>query len=626
MSPDIFDESVMAPAREAAKASSQQARRRSLTYLRNGASGREVIKALKRYENALQQATRKIFRRHSKHFLLNQFRIVLGQITLKIMSTTNWEQEHPDDLLHEISAQHWLCIRITLAILKYGNPETTDMEKRLATLPGLVSISRPTDISHEDAVALITASFLMTEYDEVRYRLKRAGKGARFIWKNRKAHEFDLILEGDAKILVERYDERSQIGENMLMFAGTWAPLEVYHDFPLPGGCFTPVSPIPQAHKGRGGAISETSVMLTLVPNIAGQGIEFGWPFIPFWLFQWIPLEPLLPRVELFRGLFKKHLELVRRQPGFELEDLFFALSAISHYQITASRKNEHLWANIMSKGYCIISSDHRHLKQEILPEFTRIRQKFGGGASSEEDWLVMNAVFDHITWDKRKCNDINMLNLSPNNLIYRVDKGSWLIDWTMMQRTIFDVVSVAGTMSGTVARLRGHEFEEILGGYLASRAAQLDISIWWRGRYDRKLRFREGMVSDADVIVLVDNYLIIIEAKAHALPRELLLVGDPERLNKRWEEVVQVDLQQVDELAESLQLQPHGLNFQIPDVVDWIVPVVCTTACEWIPSLDRKWWLFDDIPRVCTLSELMEIIGRVKIGVFPQYKLPVAT
>jgi hypothetical protein len=54
---DISDTSTMHPAAEAAKALCQQARDRNLAHLRSGATGQEVIRALKQYTNALNRET-----------------------------------------------------------------------------------------------------------------------------------------------------------------------------------------------------------------------------------------------------------------------------------------------------------------------------------------------------------------------------------------------------------------------------------------------------------------------------------------------------------------------------------------------------------------------------------------
>lgn len=626
MSTNLLDESVSTSAREAGKSFCQNARKRNFSHLRHGASGVEVIKCLKRYNETLLKRTSRIFSKYSKYFLLNRYRRLLAIYAYIIMTAEDWEEQPADVLWQEIAAHSWLCARITLAILKYGNRDPADMQHRPTTLPGYVSVSHPTDLTREDAVALVTASYIMMEYDEARYRMKRAGKGGRFIWRDRQAFDFDIVLDGDTKALVKIFDHRSQTHGNLLTFAGTWAPVEIYNDFPLPGGFFTPLNPFPQAEWLKSGLMSNRSVILTLIPNIAGQGEHLGWPFRPVWLFQWFALDPLLPRVELFRGLFKKHLQLVRRRPGYELEDLFFVLSAITQYQINMSCKTEEFWTNIFANGYTVISSDEQYLKQEILSEFRRVRRKYGAGSTSEQDWLVMNAVLDDIRWDQRKCKDINLLKFSPVNLIYPVDESRWIIDWTLMEHTIFDLTGLAGRMTGSVARLRGHEVEEVLGEFLVSKADEFGISIWWRGRRDGRLRFISREERDADIALLVDNCLIVVEVKARAFPRDLLIVGDPKRLNRRWKEVVQADLDQVDTLSELLQRKPIGLNFQIPDVVDWIVPLVCTTACEWIPSKDRKWWLFDDMPRACTALELMELISRVKNGILPSYRLPVTT
>ncbi|GAJ00791.1 unnamed protein product, partial [marine sediment metagenome] len=103
---------------------------------------------------------------------------------------------------------------------------------------------------------------------------------------------------------------------------------------------------------------------------------------------------------------------------------------------------------------------------------------------------------------------------------------------------------------------------------------------------------------------------------------RDLLIVGEPDSLKQRWETIVK-DVEQVDTLSERLLKEPKGKNFEVPDSVKWIVPIVCGPFAEWVPSSSQKWWLYEDIPRVLTPDELLETIARVKNGDFPQYRLP---
>ena len=193
------------------------------------------------------------------------------------------------------------------------------------------------------------------------------------------------------------------------------------------------------------------------------------------------------------------------------------------------------------------------------------------------------------------------------------------------MLHLIFDLSSAYGRMIGTVAILRGRELQKIIGEYLESHAGSLGITIWWLGNEQGKIRLQKKESRDVDIGIIVDDHLFIIEIKAHAANRDLLIVGKPDSLKRRWEKIIIKDFRQLDTLSEHLLKTPRGENYKIPDSVKWIVPILCGPFPEWVPSSAKKRWLYVDIPRVCTPNELLETIERVKEGNFPKYRLAVS-
>jgi hypothetical protein len=505
------------------------------------------------------------------------------------------------------------------------------MQSRPVMEPGISALVRPMcGKTVEDIKALSMAAALIEEYHLTRYLTKRARKGGRFIWKDRKSWDFDVILDRRTMALVANFDRRTSSAQNLLSGAGTWAPSKIYHHFPTPSPrdrTFTVLSPFP-AHAGplssRPG--SEPTI-LTLLPDIAGrgQGWETVWGLKPSWLFGWLSISSLLPMLELYDNAYKANLELKRRQLGYGLRDLCFALAALTQYQENVCQKSEMTWKQIFHTGYTMMSCNDHYLQDELLPEFRRIRQRYAMGSTWDRDWSILSAILNGIRWDPNTSREIDLGRFSPVKLIYPVGNDSWLIDWTLMQQMIHDVMSLVGRiMTGTIAQLRGHQLEEVFGDYLALHISQFGGSVWWRGRRNNLLRFDTKVARDADIALLVESCVVVVEVKAHAMPRDLLILGDLGALTERWEKVLRPALDQVDTLADLVRSAPKRRNFDIPESVQWIVPLVCTPACEWIPSTDRKWWLFDDVPRVCTLAELMEVLSRIHTGELPSYRLPI--
>lgn len=626
----LFDPSLIEQVSKVGREICYSARKRCFQNFRDGESGIEVLKCLRQYMNILLQQIRQRLNRHSKYFLfyyIRRIRVVHQLISAKMF---NWEHEDFRTFMREMLWFFWFYNRITLAILKYGNSDAKDMLKLPPRFKGTTGYGVPNQLTRDDAIDLNMILFLMEHYEKARYCMKRAGKGGKFIWENMKNLEFDIVLEPGVQSLVDIFDDRTFTSGNLLSFSGTWAPIEISDEFPLPGGAFTLINPWPKAVVLHGGISLDKPIILTLLPNIAGQGKDLGWrdPITkkklnvsPPWLFQWIYLDSILPRLELYRGVMKKHLELMGR-PGYEPEDLVFTLSAITQYQIKSYLGNDIFWYQVFSYGYSVCTEPYELLKQKVLPEYRNLRKKSMGISPSEGDWERLKSVIEDIKWDEKKYKQIDILRFSQINLFCPIDKNTWLIDWSLMQDVILDLFRPSGRMIGTIAMLRGKDFQKALAEYFQSHADTLHISIWWLGHERGFIKFSTNGLRDVDIGLIVNDYLLIIEVKAYAGSRDLLIVGDPESLGERWEKSVKPALQQVDTLSERLIKEPRGENFKIPSVVKWIVPIVCGPFTEWIPSSDPKWWLYQDVPRVCTPDELLETMARIKAGSFPRYKL----
>jgi hypothetical protein len=139
--------------------------------------------------------------------------------------------------------------------------------------------------------------------------------------------------------------------------------------------------------------------------------------------------------------------------------------------------------------------------------------------------------------------------------------------------------------------------------------------TLWWLGHVRGRLKFTDGSTRDLDIGILIGNYLLVVEAKARAATRDLLIVGDEDALARRWEWDIKPDMSTVDNLAASLAAAPRGRNYAIPENVSELIPLICGPLPEWIPEIDKKWWLYEDIPRVSTPDELIEVIDRILRG-----------
>jgi hypothetical protein len=67
--------------------------------------------------------------------------------------------------------------------------------------------------------------------------------------------------------------------------------------------------------------------------------------------------------------------------------------------------------------------------------------------------------------------------------------------------------------------------------------------------------------------------------------------------------------LVEVDDKANWLMSRRKGTNYEIPESIKIIIPIVVSPFVEYIWSTNEDLWLTKEIPRICTLKELKELV-----------------
>jgi hypothetical protein len=575
--------------------------------LKQGARGDPLVKSLERSLRIILKQAAATLEDHSRYFWLyhwRRFREVLENQRLQ-----DDIRRPVGDVKRGILSDLWLNHRITLAILKYGKPldQIEDM---------------PPEINLHAMAALQRVVTMMRCFEDARYALKRAIKGGRFYW-SRSKETFDVILDPNTTELIERFDARIG-GSNFLRAYGSWARTDIGFDFPLPTPfpSYTPLPPV------RGvAALSilfsrDSPITLTLTPNVEGRQCKWidrqsnqEFTGVPPWLFVWVNLKDILPRLELLRGLFKRSIELSGKE-GYDPEDFVLTLAALTGYQKEYNEQhNTLLWQQIFSVGYTIWEEANELVEDMLLPRFSRLRQKWLPYRSDvSEDRRRLQAVLHSISWDKESYSRIDVLRFRPVRIIFPIGESVWLIDWSLVQQCLFSVLGGYGRNDGTVARIKGHDLEQAFGEYLRHHVESPE-DIWWLGSEKRNVRFSEGASRNPDIAFIVNDCLLLIEVKAYGASTDLYFLGDAKEFDNRWRNKVLPALDQADSLAKRLGREPTGRNYKLPGKVKFIVPVVCCPFGEWIPSLASRYWLYEDMPRICMPEEILELVTRIREG-----------
>lgn len=116
------------------------------------------------------------------------------------------------------------------------------------------------------------------------------------------------------------------------------------------------------------------------------------------------------------------------------------------------------------------------------------------------------------------------------------------------------------------------------------------------------------GEERQIDAAFEVGDSLVIIECRAvgRAISFER---GDPEAIKFRIRKINKA-LEKIDETATWLAQNPEGRNYNIKKF-SYIIPIAITPFNEFIPSLDSKYWLTENLPRILTPVEFKEALEK---------------
>lgn len=156
------------------------------------------------------------------------------------------------------------------------------------------------------------------------------------------------------------------------------------------------------------------------------------------------------------------------------------------------------------------------------------------------------------------------------------------------------------GAVQGKAGNVKGKRFEDDV--LRRGNAAGLQP---WLARC--KLVADDETTREIDCSFVVNETLWVLECKAHHQDIRIDR-GDHAKLRSQREKLTK-DLKQGRTLVEFLREHPKGTNYSVPDNVTEIECCVLTTGVEWIWSEDPGLWLTDDIPRICTLDELLSLL-----------------
>jgi len=155
----------------------------------------------------------------------------------------------------------------------------------------------------------------------------------------------------------------------------------------------------------------------------------------------------------------------------------------------------------------------------------------------------------------------------------------------------------------------KGAAFERVVSDTLRKRLNDVTYPI-----SDSQELFLDGAgvpFAEADVYVAKGDTLFLIDCKACGVSRGYLK-GVSRPAHSRWIKVRRW-LAESDARALKIANAPKGKNYALGPHLKWIVPIVCSAMSEYFWESDDLFLLTDTIPRVCTVEELLNVLGNAE-------------
>jgi hypothetical protein len=434
------------------------------------------------------------------------------------------------------------------------------------------------DFSEEDFVGIYRVEGLAYQYWRVTALLRALGKGARAVISNN--GDWTYVQDDELSWLMTSIDERTEQGRSDRSLLGIWIDEEVNRD--------------------KGGKKPVFDLLICPVYNVHGAAFQqLGLALTDEYI------SNFLPAVVDVRTYLQAHSFLsdaFRARYGFGLEAFVAVLWAIANIlyfprayifaeaEQTRRKLLRDTLLNVLQRGYRIfeIGADH------VVPELRRRIKLFGAGLEITE--AEIRAVLDRLTLTPASQTAIALWSGGPRHVMISAGQHQ--------AADLQGVPVLLGTLFVRVVHdqgYRGAVFEDAF-----RRALEIRKFAVWSGR----LRSTVGGLKEMDAGVIVGRILYAFECVSVERPLDYE-IGNPVTLANRRERL-DGKVSQVLELAEFLETNPRGMNYDFTDIQK-IVPLVVSPFEEWLWDRSVRLWLSDGTPRILSATEALDMLERVR-------------
>jgi len=224
---------------------------------------------------------------------------------------------------------------------------------------------------------------------------------------------------------------------------------------------------------------------------------------------------------------------------------------------------------------------------------------KFGIQTSSV---ILTRRFFNKLVLDETAFRLLEMHGGWLSSIFYRL--GSHIVvDWYLAQHLLNAMLYGVSTRPQMRER-KGRRFELDLGKWISQMLPDAKSLF----KPNMELKSQGSVYGEVDLSFQCGVTAYVVDCKAYRVSPACLR-GDREALKMRWD-YTEGWLSQVIRTTSKLARQPKGDNYELPDNVKYLIPLVCSANVEPVYSIDDKHFVASDIPRVCTPLELVDLLG----------------
>ncbi|MBI4589063.1 MAG: tetratricopeptide repeat protein [Candidatus Rokubacteria bacterium] len=303
------------------------------------------------------------------------------------------------------------------------------------------------------------------------------------------------------------------------------------------------------------------------------------------------------------------HEAFLRRNRGLTPEEILFCVWMADFAQTGVLRTEPSVWQQLRAAGFCSYSREALFtMWREVAthPEFVR---QFPAAAIERvrgDRGELVEKFYENFVFRPAMAEALSVFEMQKPSFIVELSKDFVIVDFTQLGSVLVDA-----TRFVIDERVSDHErskkFERDVSAYLSSRAGVKRFAF----PTGYKCEDEHGVFAELDVSPVVNDCLILVECKTARWSREEER-GDFSTVRNRWERIASGPdswLEQVEGAARQLARRKVWGNGRVPDDIKWVLPVVCSSKVEYVAEASRRYFLTEQIPRICTPAELGEFL-----------------